>query len=88
MLYFSFLFPSLICNGLLKLASTAWLPIVKPVPMITCFFYGTSGARGETRDLSDSDNNAESDPDMREAGVETWQPNRESPVLNLHAKLS
>jgi len=63
--YFSLLLPPLICNGLLKLASTAWLPIVKPVLMILCFFYGASGARGETRDLGGSDNNAESDPDMQ-----------------------
>lgn len=28
------------------------------------FFYGSSGAQGETRDLCDSDNNAELDPDM------------------------
>lgn len=33
--------------------------------MITCFFYGTSGAREETRDLCDSDNNAELDPNMQ-----------------------
>lgn len=31
------------------------------------FFYGSSGARGETRDLCDSDNNAELDPDMEES---------------------
>lgn len=65
MLYFSLLLPSLICDAMLKLASTTWLPVVKLVPTVTCFFYGISGAWGKTNDLGDSDNSEELDPDMQ-----------------------
>lgn len=87
MLYFSLLLPSLICNGLLKLASTAWLPIVKPVPMIT-FSMEAVGHEGKLVISVTVITMQNWILTWREAGVETWQPNKESPVLNFHAKLS